>query len=316
MPEKVWLFLINPFITSTKGSFEKMRTLSTFTDSRLATDPTLATQYAFLHPKLLAFRAAYDAWKGGGSDQKSLTASLKVLLDEELPRQLKAWDFEIQHFATKGTAEYLKYFPHGYSPFTRGKQETKIGAVAELVLQLGKRTPVPPIKDTINDFLTDLNAANSTQKDSKGDTGDLSDAVEAARIELAGAMYSVLGHLMSIHWANPEVIGNYFDLELLRKKPQEDFTGHVAAGAIRFIVQRTMEADDMVLLKNTGTVALTWYLAETKGAAHEAGAPSVTVEPGQQTSVAASALGNVATDKYLMVFNASELTEGAWEVEI
>jgi hypothetical protein len=315
MPERPWIYLINPFAVATVRSYEKMRTLSTFTDSRLATDPTLATQYAFLHPKYLAYRAAYDAWKAGGSDKKSNTASLKALL-EDLPNQVNTWDFEIQHFATKGTPDYLKYFPNGHAPFTKGKQETRIGAVAELVIQLGKRSPVPPIKDTINDYLTDLNAVNSTQKDSKGDTSDLSDAVEAARLELAGAMYSVMGYLMSIHWANPLVIANYFDLELLRKKPQEDFTGHVAAGAIEYIVKRTLEADDMVLLKNTGLVPLTWYLGETKGAAHEAGAPSTTLEPAQQTSVPASALGNVATDKYLMVFNASELTEGNWEVEI
>lgn len=315
MPERPWIYLINPFIVATVRSYEKMRTLSTFTDSRLAADPTLATQYAFFHPIYLAYRAAFDAWKAGGSDQKSYTASLKVLL-EDMPRQVNGWDFEIQHFASKGTPDYLKYFPQGHAPFTKGKQETRIGAVAELVLQLGKRSPVPPVKDTINDYLTDLNAANSAQKNSKGGTGNLSDAVEAARLDLAGAMYSVMGYLMSIHWENPLVVANYFDLELLRKKLQEDFSGHVAAGAIENIAKRTLEADQMVLLKNTGLVPLTWYLAQTEHAAHEAGAPSTTLLPGEQTSVPASALGNVETDKYLMVFNASELTEGNWEVEI
>jgi hypothetical protein len=315
MPEKPWIYLINPFIVATNGSYELMRTLGTFTDSRLAANPTFATQYAFLHPKYTAFIAAYDAWKIGGGVQKSSTATLNALLDD-LGRQVNDWDYEIQAFAKKGTPEYLTYFPHGHAPFTKGKQETKIGAVAELAGALALRTPVPPIKDTISDYLTDLNTANSTQKNKKGSTDDLSDAVEAARITLGGALYSVMGHLISVYWETPELVGNFLDLELLRKKPQETFTGHTGPQEHETIVKRTLDADDQVTLHNTGLVPLTFYLANTKNGGIPAGVTGVTLQPTEQTHVPASSLGHPAEDKFLSVYNASEIAEGEWEVEL
>jgi hypothetical protein len=63
-------------------------------------------------------------------------------------------------------------------------------------------------------------------------------------------------------------------------------------------------------------VPLTFYLTKYKNGGIPVGVTGVTLMPSEQTHVPASSLGNPATAKYLSVYNASEVIEGEWEVEI
>jgi hypothetical protein len=312
--ERQWLFLNNPFMRATSGSYEKAVTISTFTDARLAASPGLGTYYAFYHPLHTALINAYNAWKLGGGQQKTATASMAALL-KGLTAAVNDWDFAIQSIARKGTPEYLTFFPQGHTPFITGKQDMRISAVATLSNALATVSPVPAVKTQVDSYLSQLNTANTTQEGKKGGTNGLSDAVEAMRVAACHGLYYVLAQLMALYYQNPEPIATYFDLELIRDRQQDDFTGSVQASAVKTIAKRTLEADDMILLKNTGLVPLTFYLAADKGAAPVVGAPSVIVPEGQHQNVPANALGDVAENKFLMVYNASELTEGNWEVE-
>lgn len=315
MAEKPWIYLSNPFLVATRTSFEKALGLSSYTDNALEADPAQADLYTFYHPRHLALVAAYGNWKSAGGMQKTSTATLKSLIDG-LTVAVNDWDYDIQAIARKGTPQYLTFFPRGHEPFISGKQETRIAAVDALNRSLDTVTPVPAVKTKVSDYLADLNTAAGTQEGKFSQTDALSDALEAARVNACQGLYYVMSGLMQTFYHNPLQVERYFDMELLRRRPQEDFTGSVAAGALHTIVKRTLAADDLLLLKNTGLVPLTFYLGSAKDAPQEGGSPAVSVEPGQQTHVPASALGNVATNKYLIVQNPSGLTEGNWEVEV
>jgi hypothetical protein len=70
-----------------------------------------------------------------------------------------------------------------------------------------------------------------------------------------------MGQLMAIYPENPTQIEAFIDTEALRRKPQDEFTGHTGPQEHETIVKRTLDADDQVTLHNTGLVPLTFYLA-------------------------------------------------------
>ena len=119
---------------------------------------------------------------------------------------------------------------------------------------------------------------------------------------------------MQTYNADPTQISRYFDLELLRRDSQSDFTGHVLPQEHQAIVKRTLEADEQVTLKNLGLVPLTFYMATTKNGPIPAGTVGVTLAPGEQTHVPASSLGDVVNNKFVTVYNPSDLADGNWEV--
>jgi hypothetical protein len=315
MANRPFGFLINPFLVATENNYKKMTDLSTFTYNALGTVPSLAAVKTFLHASYVDYLAKYDTWKNNAGERKTSTLSLGVLIDD-LPRQAKDWDFEIQHFAREGTAEYKTYFPNGRTPYSRGTQEEKIRTVKQLLDELAKRTPVPPIKDTVNDYYTDLNAAFVGRQGKGSTVTQSSDAVELARVAVGVALYSVMGQLMAIYPENPTQIEAFIDTEALRRKPQDEFTGHTGPQEHETIVKRAMEEDEQVTLKNTGLVPLTFYWANVKGGPIPTGVTGVTLQPSEHTHVPASALGNPAEDKFLSVFNPSEIAEGEWDVEL
>lgn len=313
--KKVWYMANNPFLNATARSYARALTISAFTDAALSADAAYAEEYAFYHPIHLALKAKIIAWLAEKGSQKSSTATFAVLL-KDLPRQARDWSYDIQGFAKKGTPEYLEFFPNGLAPFRVGKQQERMSAIGALSNRLGTRSPVPPIKATIDDYLTDMTTANATQKGKISQKDALSEDVEAARLAACIGLYNVLLKLLLANYHNPEVVMSYFDMELIRKDKQKVFTGSVAMGSCRTIAKRTMKAEVMITLENTGTVPLTFYFANTKNGAMPEGVMGIIVHPLQTIRVATAQLGHPATDKFLSVYNPSEIIEGEWVVEL
>ena len=78
-------------------------------------------------------------------------------------------------------------------------------------------------------------------------------------------------------------------------------------------MKRTFEASVNLKLENPGVTVLKFYLAQVKGA--QPGATVVTLNAGEQQTVPASALGNLA-DPYLMDFNPDAINDGNFVVEV
>ncbi len=313
--ERDWSFLRNPFLYATRTSFEKMLVISRYTNGALLGDLSKSTLYDYYNELHLDYENAYNDWVTGGGQQKSQTGTLKSLI-KGLTAQVNDWDFGVQQVHRKGTNEYTAFFPKGHAPFTTGKQETRIAAVGALNNSLTGIPALATVKTSVNAYYAQLTNTIDTQKAKISITDTLSDQVEAKRIAAGQGLYYVLGALMQTYSADPSQIARYFDLELIRQEGQTDFTGHVSPQEHVTVIKRTLEADDQITLKNLGLVPLTFYLAAIKDGPIPAGTAGVILQPSEQTHVPASALGDVENNKFLTVFNPSDLADGNWEVEI
>jgi hypothetical protein len=309
------LFLSNPFPKAMAASFERALTISAFTDSALAADPARAAEYAIYHPLHLALETAYADWKAGKGSQKGATTTLRALL-KDLPRQVRSWDYDIQAFAPKDSAEYEALFPNGRTPFGKGTQQARMGEVSTLGKALGLLSPQPAIKSVVDDYYAELVAANAAQKGKVSLKEGLFEAMEAARDNAANGLYNVMVKLMGINYLDTDKVEKFFDMELIRRRPQKNFTGRVAQVTYYTIVKRTMKETAQVTLRNNGALPLTFYFAHTNHGSIPGGVTGVTVPSSGVITVQAGQLGHPGLDKYLSVYNPSEIIEGEWAVEI
>lgn len=313
--DRLWTPLNNPFLNATRDSHEKGLAISRYTNAALLGDPATAALFDYYDPLHLDYDASYAAWVNGGGQQKRFTGSLKSLL-KGLTVHVNDWDFGIQQVHRKGTNEYVAFFPKGHTPFLTGKQETRIAAVSALNIALTGIAPLAAVKTSVNDYYGLLTDGIDNQKNKMYTTDTLSDDVEAKRIAACQGLYYVLGGLMQIYNADPSQIAKFFDLELIRREGQNDFTGHILPQEHETVAKRTLDADQQITLKNLGLVPLTFYMAAINDGPIPAGTTGITLQPSEQTHVPASSLGDVAANKFLTVYNPSELADGNWEVII
>ncbi|MFM7016070.1 MAG: hypothetical protein ACKOX3_07065, partial [Bacteroidota bacterium] len=149
---------------------------------------------------------------------------------------------------------------------------------------------------------------------SKINTDISSGNVETQRINICLGQYYTLGGLMQKYVNNTDSIGNFFDLEAIRKSPQTLFTGHLAPMEIKTIAKRTFEPDTQIRLKNIGETILQFYLIPSEGHTHTE--LFIQVEPNSEMIVNANQLGDVLTMPYFTVNNLNDLAQGAYEAEI
>ena len=311
-----WLFLENPILNATDNSFRMAIRISTWHDSALKAanaDPFILALYVIYHPLHLALVAAYDAFTAKEGTTQGETLNLRELFRLEANSKINAWDAAIQVVYAKGSVPYMSLLPNGHGPFQTGTQTQRINAVQTLSNSIGTDAALAAVKADVDTFYGLLNTANSTQKGSISTINALSDAVDAARINMSVAQYADLGKLIGAHAADTTVIDQYFDLEALRKGQQVLFTGQVKKNDVHTIVKHTFAATDMLDLENPGVTELQFYLAAVKGA--HPGATIITLAAGTQQTVPASALGDVA-NTYLMVFNPDLINKGQFVVEL
>jgi hypothetical protein len=310
---RTWIYIQNPFLNATIGNFLNAMVISTYHDSALAAakdDASISVLYASFNPLHLQYKEAYDSWKSHGGTQQSETLNLSQLL-QLLNSKIGQWDIKIQNIYAQDTAAYKKLLPNRRAPFQSGTQTERTSSVKALSQSIGSDASLVAVKTDVDSFYEQLQQALTAQKGSLSSTKNMSTGLEAARVAMCTAMFANLGALIQKNAANPERIEQYFDMKSLRNAHQVVFTGHVKAGEIRTIVKHTFDQEDELLLTNSGSTPLSFYLASVKNASP--GETVFTLSPGEQ-KVLASALGKL-TDTYLTVQNSSIIT-GEFEVEI
>lgn len=318
MSDRAWIFLLNPFHTATEKSYEQMRKIVVYTlgqlQARMAGSAFFTELYNLLLPVSTAYIAAFDAWKGQGGMQQGDTLSLKQKL-EQLSKNVGKWMDKIDDIHEQDTPRFKQLFPHMRVPFQSGKQENRISAVQALITNIGDEDELQEVKGEIEIFYDSLTATRNTQKQSIGETDEKVQALEAQRILLGQTLYKILGRLMTEYATDPLQIEPIFDLSLIRQQEQTVFTDNILEpNKTQFIVRRHFKEGQFVKLMNTGNTELKFYLAKKKDDAP--GNVSATLSPGVETTVLASALGNIAEQRNLMVRNMSEELDGAYEVEL
>ena len=313
-----WSYTINPFETATNDSYTKALKISTYHYDALAgvqTDPffgPLYTTFASLHTTLRTNYSNFTAQQGA---QMSKTLSVNQFLDMLSNTKVKQWDVAAQVAHPQGTAAYKNLFPHFRVPFQQGTQLERINAVKTLSLALTGDTALATTKTDVDNFFTQLDGANNTQKSSKSATASNSDKVETARINVCVAMYANLGAMIQKFASTPEVIADYFDLASIRNGSQIDFTGHLKPLHSHNVCKHTFSPEDIITVKNTSPVALQLFLGLTKSTEAKSILPTgiVTIGANSEQTVQASALGDL-THTNLIIYNPDANITAQWEV--
>lgn len=317
--QSLWTPCINPFARAIARSTADASAIGQHTADTLeaegATNPAIAELSDDFASVNGAYQASYGAKDAKLGQQKMATATIHAL-EEGLPVQLNSWDLAVQTTgAIKGSPAYLEFFPQGHKPFLSGKRPERIVALTSLSLGMTGKPALAAKKVEVDAVLDAYIADNSTQTTKMEATDAHYDSLDNLGDNLAVGLYDVLGGLMRVYKNDPEQIERFFRLDLIRRKTQTEFTGSVDAGATKFIVKRTLDAAEDIVLQNSGTGPLAFYFAPAKDTPYTSSTPSVQVLPGGSETVIASSMGASTSNVYLLVINLGP-DEGHWTVEI
>lgn len=222
------------------------------------------------------------------------------------------WRKAIANVYEEHTEDYKALLPDGIGPFTKGKQTSILQAVQGLSGRLTGITALSTTKTSVDNTYILLNTKNANQKGKMGARDAASDEVEQERINLCNALMYVEGGLIQIFLNDLAQVDAFFPVNLLRRRPQTEFTGSIAGGKSKFIVKRKQEEGDEIRLQNVGNTSITFYFSPAKDAPFTAGMISKTITPTQDITIPATELGASDENVYLMVKNDSEAGEGNW----
>ena len=209
--KKPWSFIENTFLNATANSYRLANRISLFHDAALkaaSTDPFFLALYTAFHPVHLAFVAAYNTWVAQGGMQKGKTKSLNDLLSQLRKEKISKWVGAIVQEYPKGSAGYLNLLPRDSGPFQTGTQSDKIAAVEALGEAMDGIQALSALKIEVDAFYLLLTQTIDSQKGSKSTTGDKSESVEAARIDMCNAQFANLGDLMKHFTLNRDRISH------------------------------------------------------------------------------------------------------------
>lgn len=321
-----WIFLSNPFLVVTDGSYRKMKIIGDYTLAALqsAVPPTPPAAKAVAHvpfsdlvdllqPLVTDYNSSYINWLSSQGTQKGKTQSLTGLLKNLQSKQIEDWDLAIQQVYRQDTPQYMMLLPQRRKPFQQGSQEDRMAAVGALNIAIGTDPVLQTLKTDVSNTYDALVAANNTQKGSKTSTSGNSDAVEAARITLGQGLYSVLGSLMSYYYENPDEIARFFALEELRSKEQNIYNQDIKGGETKALFARTFTDGEMLKLTDRGDTILNIALVHEKNDSMPA--DSFALQPHEEETVPASALG-AAGNRFLIIKNMNATEKGAFSVEV
>ena len=316
--ETIWHYLINQFLNATATSFKKALKLSNYHDAMLKKamdsnpDPDWALLYNRYHPLHLLFVAAYNDWKLAGGTQGGQSLNITQLLTL-LITKINKWDIQVQNVFEKNTTGYKTLFPNGHYPFNSGAIDTRVMAVNTL----GAALTLPAfaaLKLEVDDFYSLLDGARDSHESAKGGTQEMSETLENKRKVIMTEQYRDLGFMINKGAENPNMIGPFFELNVLRNHLQVRFTGTLEDHENEAVLIHTFVADDIIRFKLTGTGSASFYLASSPNGTNST---PITLNGGdnQKFEVLSFNPANYGTHRYLTAIN-NGTTELDYEIEL
>jgi hypothetical protein len=318
--KRSWIFLTNPFIVATNGSYSKMKQIGDVTLAALAArvptppaDDIFSQLLTALTPLVQAYDDVYAAWVNQQGATKGQTQTLNDLLDELRSQKIEDWDLAIQNVYRQKTPQYMALLPRHRAPFQSGSQQQRITAVAALSLAIGTDAALQTLKTDVDAFYDELTAALNNQKGGKSIKSASSSEVEAERIALGTGLYGVLGRLMDYYKEMPETIADIIPVDALRNNEQTIFQHDVKGGVTRLVFTRTLEDGESLKCVNRGNTALQLALVHEKNDAMPETA--YTLHPNEEELVTPEVLG-AKGNRFLIVKNLSTTEKGAYTITL
>lgn len=234
---RLWHYLINSFLVSTRSNYKKALVLGTDHEAKLIAnqaDAVIAAILATFGPVLQSFKATDINLRIALGEYKGETQTVEELFVQLNKILLPNWELQIYLQYAKGTAPATALLPQGRKPFQNGTYESRIQEIKVLGDKCAPIAALQPLSVIILAFHTQIESARQLQQSSgEGQVMALRSLRETARVSMCQAMFGNLGLLMNHYRTDPEQVANYFDLALLRKKSGTEPQVVKAAGKVK-----------------------------------------------------------------------------------
>ncbi len=191
-------------------------------------DPNIAPIVANTLGIQAAYHAAYSKWEKASAFWKGSTNKIDGLLLDLSQKQVPRWDAMVQAFFLEGTEEYITLFPNGRTGFREGGKDVQIQSVRTFLESIAEYPDLTVLGTSVGVFLSQLEQARDKQQQREQAVRDTATDLRAAQAEVHHVLYSNLGWLMHHFSRTPEVILNYYNVELIRNTGQRKKREEVA----------------------------------------------------------------------------------------
>jgi len=225
MATETWHYQENQFDNATDESFKKMNIINADHLAKLQAqqgDPDIAALLARTTAPHDAYNLRYSSWLSAKATYKGKTNHVDGYIDDLRTLKIKQWDIQVQQQFLEGSSDYIAILPGGRGPFQIGGIDERISQLQSLAQRL---SAYPTLAATMNDvtaFHATLDGARDLQQQKEQLVEDASDLLETARKDIALMMYRNLGFLMDKYGSTPQVISNFWELQLLRASVSDD----------------------------------------------------------------------------------------------
>ena len=316
MKQITWNYVINTFLVATIGSYRlAVRIAKDHNDALFAgkADPAINAQYLIFHPLYLNMQSTYDLWHAQGGTQSGETLGLQLLLKKLSHTKISDWDIDIQVIYKRNSPEYKKLLPHYRVPFQSGTQDQRLTALAGLSTNLTGIAALAAVKTDVDAFQVDLTTGQDVQHVAFKTTGNQNELVEAARVAMCNKMFGNYGRLLAINEDNPPAITKYFPIKFIHSYHQIFFMHTLKPDAKYKVVKHTFVATDPLSITTTTEAAIRVYISD--GGDGDYSTHGVLVAGNSTVTIEAAALGDLVSNKILMVQNESHNLNAEFEIE-
>jgi len=326
MAGRKWFFLYNPFLNATRNSRKKMNIIDSHQWGALdndKADPNIAPLHARYEPAHTNWGGLYATWiaKKGLWHGKGLI--IDKLINDLTPGKLDDWEAEAVVTVGKTSNAYQTAFAGGRAPYSGIAKDQIIANVKALAERLEPFAALDTLRSKVEAYHQLMKEGRDAQQAAKQASKNANDAIEVARIALAKLLYGNLGLLMDIHRDNPDNIGQYFPLEVIRKgtesEEEEEETpidtkmDNVAPATQKSAYNGNFTGVISVQIINTGTVALVFFLTPNE---NDPAGPTVVIVPaGKTVTKPITAFGD-PTHQWMNVRNDDGATAGEFALTL
>lgn len=218
--DETWKYLSNQFALATDGSYKRANILNNDHMSKLTAenaDADIAALEARTQPLSTAYGSAYIGWISAKATYKGHTQLYDSLLDNLSSQKIKEWDIQIQGTYLEGTPEYTMILPNRRGPFQNGGKDDRLSEVQALAQRLLDYPALAATQADVDAFATNMQTARDNQQQKEELVAMASDTLEQARLALCTMMYGNLGALMDKYRETPDVVENFWQLDLIRR---------------------------------------------------------------------------------------------------
>lgn len=226
MLTRLFHYLINSFLVSTRSNYKKALVLGTDHEAKLLanqTDPVVAGMVASFTPVIQAYKFTDLNVRTVTGEYKGETQTVEQLFETLSKEHLPDWEAAIYVLFRKGTPPATALLPQGRQPFQKGTYESRIQEIDVLGQKCALIAALQPLSVGILAFHVQIESARQVQQSTgEGQLKSLRTLREQARVTMCNAMFGNLGLLMNLYQSDPRQVANYFDFTLLRQKSKDD----------------------------------------------------------------------------------------------